>query len=103
MEQAVICKITGEGEREVTRPLAPRSLRTFIMRNYHASIWACHRGMQATNDECSKRFFLVEDARGYQQFCLDMQGLSDGEGFETIECGLAKRAKALTGHGRIAH
>ena len=57
MEEGVICKISGEGEREVTRPLAPRSLRTFIMRNYHASIWACHRGQHATNDEISKRFF----------------------------------------------
>ena len=57
MEEVVICKVTGDGEREVTRPLAPRSLRTSIMRNYHASVWACHRGMHATNDEISKRVF----------------------------------------------
>ena len=84
MEEGVVCKITGEGKREVTRPLAPRSPRTFIMINYHASIWAVHRGMHAANDEISKHFFLAEDARGYQQFCLDMQGLPNGEGFETI-------------------
>ena len=40
MEEGVICKITGEGEREATRPLAPRLLRTFIVGNYHSSIWA---------------------------------------------------------------
>ena len=34
MEEGVICKISGEGGKEVTRPLAPRSLRVFIMRNY---------------------------------------------------------------------
>ena len=95
MEEGVICKVSGEGDKEVTRPLAPRALRTFIMRNYHSSIWACHRGQHATSDEISKRFFLAEDAREYQSFCLDMQGLPDGEGLETIECRLAKRAKAL--------
>ena len=41
MEEGAICKISGEeGGKEVTRPLAPRSLRSSIMRNYHSSIWA---------------------------------------------------------------
>ena len=67
MEEGAICKISGEGGKEVTRPLAPRSLRSSIMRNYHASIWACHREQHATNDEIAKRVFWPKmRARGWQ-------------------------------------
>jgi hypothetical protein len=72
MEEGVICKVSGEGDKEVTRPLAPRALRTFIMRNYHSSIWACHRGQHATNDEISKRFFwpkMREDINNFVSTC----------------------------------
>ena len=56
----------------MTRPLAPRALRSFIMRNYHSSIWACHRGTHATNDEIAKRFFwpkMREDANHFASTC----------------------------------
>lgn len=72
MEEGVICKVSGEGDKEVTRPLAPRALRTFIMRNYHSSIWACHRGQHATNGEISKRFFwpkMREDINNFVSTC----------------------------------
>ena len=72
MEEGVICKVSGEGGKEVTRPLAPRALRSFIMRNYHASIWACHRGTHATNDEIAKRFFwpkMREDINNFVSTC----------------------------------
>ena len=72
MEEGAICKISGEGEKEVTRPLAPRSLRSFIMRNYHAPIWACHRGQHAANDEITKRFFwpkMREDINNFVSTC----------------------------------
>ena len=72
MEEGAICKISGEGGKEVTRPLAPRSLRVFIMRNYHSPIWACHRGQHATNDEIAKRFFwpkMKEDINNFVSTC----------------------------------
>ena len=72
MEGGVVCKISGKGGKEVTRPLALRSLRVFIMRNYHAPIWACHRGQHATNDEISKRFSwpkMREDINNFVSTC----------------------------------
>ena len=71
-DRKAICKISGEGGKEVTRPLAPRSLRSFTMRNYHSSIWACHRGQHATNDGIAKRVFwpkMREDANNFVSTC----------------------------------
>ena len=73
MEEDLICRITQVEEGgQVTRPLAPREMRPFIMRNYHASIWACHRGTNSTIDEITKRFYwpkMKEDIINFVSTC----------------------------------
>ena len=83
MDEGAICKITGEGGREVTRSLASKLLQTFIMSNYQSLIWVWHRGTHATNDEISK-VFSGRNAKKYQQLCIDLQGLPNGKGIKAI-------------------
>ena len=84
MEEGVICNITGEGDREVTRLLAPRSLRSFIMRNYHFSFGHVIEGRTLRTKKFRNVFFLAKNVRRCRQFCLDLQGLPDGEGIKAI-------------------
>ena len=49
--------IGEEGEREVLRPVAPASLRPFIMRNRHASVFAVHHGAKTTLRWIKSRFW----------------------------------------------
>ena len=49
--------IGEEAEREVLRPVAPASLRPFIMNNHHASVFAVHHGAQTTLHWSKSRFW----------------------------------------------
>jgi hypothetical protein len=54
--------------REVLRPIAPVSLRPFIMKNYHSSIWAVHHGLRTTRHWIESRFWWPKMKEEIAQF-----------------------------------
>ena len=64
--------IGEEGEREVLRPVAPASLRPFIMHNHHGSVFAVHHGVKTTLHRNKSRFWwpkMREEVNQYVSRC----------------------------------
>ena len=70
----VLCRRTENDydEDDSLRPVVPKNLRLHVLKNFHSSIWGCHRGEKATFREIASRYFwpgLYEDVRDYVSKC----------------------------------
>ena len=92
MRDGLLCKYTEAQDpkqgKDTLRPYVPTRLRPAILRNFHDSVYATHRGARDTYNQIASRYFwhqMERDVKRYVSTC--------------VQCQLAKARKpSMQGH-----
>ena len=76
----LLCRVTEANDptegRDSLRPYVPTPLRVTIIRNFHDSIYGCHKGARDTYLQISSRYFwhkMDRDIKEYVSTCVQCQ------------------------------